>query len=496
MAENKTMIQFFEWYLPDHGCHWQQAAHQAKNLAWTGINMVWLPPVYKGASGKISVGYDVYDMYDLGEFDQKDTIRTKYGTKEDLLVSIRSLQANGIQVIADIVFDHKMGADETEKVMVHDVNPENRTEDIGEPHEITAWTKFYFPGRKDKYSSFHWNKDHFKGADWDEATKKNGIFLFQGKEWSRDTDNENGNYDFLMGADVDSSNPEVSQEFIDWGKWFTAETHVDGFRLDAVKHISFASYKKWVSEMRDHMKVITPNKTFFAVGEYWSDNCGKLLNYIDATDGLINLFDVPLHYHMLEAATSNGQYDMGHLYQDTLSLTKPEYAVTFVDNHDTEPGQALSSYIPPWFKPIAYSLILLRAVGIPCIFYGAYYGVPKHGVSPVSGIKKLVKIRQLYAYGEERMYFDDQNVVGFTRSGDHEHWDSGLAVLVTNFKGGSKRMEIGKNLAGCKMMDALLKNKHVVEVDKDGFGEFWVDDGSAAVWVTDKAWEYLYTEIV
>ena len=187
---------------------------------------------------------------------------------------------------------------------------------------------------------------------------------------------------------------------------------------------------------------------------------------------------------------------MGHLYQDTLSLTKPELAITFVDNHDTQPGQSLSSFIPPWFKPIAYSLILLRAVGTPCLFYGAYYGIPHTGVSPVCGIKKLVKIRQLYAYGEERMYFDDQNVVGFTRAGDQEHWDSGLAVLVTNFKGGKKRMEIGKNLAKMKMKDALLKNPNIVEIDDDGFGEFYVDDGSAAVWVTEKAWEYLYTEVM
>lgn len=496
MAENKTMIQYFEWYLPDHGFHWKQAAHQAKNLAGTGINMVWLPPPYKGAGGITSVGYDVYDMFDLGEFDQRGSIRTKYGTKEDLLIAIKSLQANGVQVIADIVFDHKIGADATEQVMVHEVNPNNRNEDIGEPHEITAWTNFYFPGRADKYSSFHWNKNHFKGCDWDEATKKNGIYRFEGKKWSRDTDNEYGNYDFLMGADVDAHNPDVEKEHIKWGKWFIQETHVDGFRLDAVKHISFAEEKKWVIAMRDYMKEINPNKVFFSVGEYWANDCNKLLNYIKATDGLIKLFDVPLHYHMLEAATSDGKYDMGHLYQDTLSQKMPDYAITFVDNHDTEPGQALSSCIPPWFKPIAYALILLRDVGIPCLFYGAYYGVPHTGTSPVCGIKKLVKIRQLYAYGEEKIYFDDQNVVGFTRAGDAEHWDSGLAVLVTNYKGGSKRMEIGKNLAKMRMKDALLKNPKVVEIDEDGFGEFYVDDGSAAVWVTEKAWEYLYTEVM
>lgn len=496
MAENRTMIQFFEWHIPDHGLHWKQAAHQAKNLAGTGFNMVWLPPPYKGAAGIKSVGYDVYDMYDLGEFDQKDTVRTKYGPKEDYLVAVRSLQANGIKVIADVTFDHKIGADETEKVMVTDVNPENRTEDIGKPHEIQAWTKFFFPGRADKYSNFHWNKDHFTATDFDEATKKTGIYRFEGKTWSRDIDDENGNADFLMGADIDIDQPEVEQEFINWGKWFIDTSKIDGFRLAAAKHVSFSAQKKWIDEMTNYLKEKYPNKNIYAVGDYWSGDCSKLLNYIDQTGGLISVFDVPLHFHMLEAATSDGKYDMSKLYQDTITEKRPELSITFADDHDTQPGQPLSSYIPPWFKPIAYTLILLRGAGTPCIFYGAYYGVPQEGVSPVSGIKKLVKIRQLYAYGEEKLYFDNQNVVGFTRSGDHEHWDSGLAVLVTNFKGGSKKMEVGKHLARTHMKDALLRNSKVVEIDDDGFGEFWVDDGAAAVWVTENAWEYLYTEIV
>ena len=39
---------------------------------------------------------------------------------------------------------------------------------------------------------------------------------------------------------------------------------------------------------------------------------------------------------------------------------RPDLAVTFVDNHDTEPGQALFSYVQDWFKPLAYALTLLR----------------------------------------------------------------------------------------------------------------------------------------
>ena len=74
--KNTTMMQYFEWYLPENGLHWKRCAAQAGQLAETGINMVWLPPAYKGAAGENSVGYDVYDTYDLGEFDQKGCVKT------------------------------------------------------------------------------------------------------------------------------------------------------------------------------------------------------------------------------------------------------------------------------------------------------------------------------------------------------------------------------------------------------------------------------------
>ena len=51
---NQTMMQFFEWYLPENGLHWKRAAAQAAELRKIGINMVWLPPAYKGAAGRAS----------------------------------------------------------------------------------------------------------------------------------------------------------------------------------------------------------------------------------------------------------------------------------------------------------------------------------------------------------------------------------------------------------------------------------------------------------
>ena len=74
---NSTMIQYFQWYTPGEGVWWKEIKKQAPWLASMGITTVWLPPAYKANGGGSSVGYDIYDLYDLGEFDQKGSIKTK-----------------------------------------------------------------------------------------------------------------------------------------------------------------------------------------------------------------------------------------------------------------------------------------------------------------------------------------------------------------------------------------------------------------------------------
>lgn len=109
---NPTLLQCFHWYYPEGGALWPELAERADGFNDIGINMVWLPPAYKGASGGYSVGYDSYDLFDLGEFDQKGSIPTKYGDKAQLLAAIDALKRNDIAVLLDVVVNHKMGADE------------------------------------------------------------------------------------------------------------------------------------------------------------------------------------------------------------------------------------------------------------------------------------------------------------------------------------------------------------------------------------------------
>ncbi len=140
-----TMMQYFEWYLPADGKHWENLKNDASHLKEIGISHIWMPPAFK-ATGKEDVGYGIYDLFDLGEFDQKGTVPTKYGTKKDYIAAIQALKEQGIVTIADIVLNHKAGGDYLERFQVRRMNPDNRQESLSEPYEIEGYTGYDFAG--------------------------------------------------------------------------------------------------------------------------------------------------------------------------------------------------------------------------------------------------------------------------------------------------------------------------------------------------------------
>ena len=484
MFTNDTMMQYFEWYLPNDGLWWRRCAAKAANLRDLGITQVWLPPAYKGTCQE-DVGYGVYDMYDLGEFDQKGTVRTKYGTKDEYLAAISAFHKAGIEVFADIVLDHRMGGDETEDVIAVSDSPDNRNEQIDGEQRVKVWSKFNFDGRKGKYSDFKWNHTHFTGTDWDENTRTaDRIYRFTGKRWAHSVDPEHGNFDYLMGMNVDMNNPVVVRENQKWLEWYIRLTHVNGLRLDAVKHISFPFYRQLLSYIREATGMAIP-----AVGEYWSGELDRLLHYLDMVDDQMSLFDVALHYNFFNA--SQGRCALKHIFDNSLVQARPDHAVTFVDNHDTQYGQSLQSFVEDWFKPLAYALILLRKDGVPCVFYSDYYGNPVQDRPLAPNLGKLIKARRWYAYGDQADYFDDDHLIGWTRRGDTEHEGSGMAVVMSDADAGSLRMALGPEFAGRQFFDVLGKRAQPVTVGEDGTGEFFTDARSVSVWVTREAFEDL-----
>lgn len=95
---------------------------------------------------------------------------------------------------------------------VHCDNPDDRSQTDTPEIPAVVFTRFTFPGRAGKYSDFIWMHECFSGVDWNDATHRPGLYRIGGKTWQQDVDKERGNYDYLMGADVDTDNPTVREE--------------------------------------------------------------------------------------------------------------------------------------------------------------------------------------------------------------------------------------------------------------------------------------------
>jgi alpha-amylase len=485
---NGVMMQYFHWYNDADGSLWNQVAEEAEALAKLGVTSLWLPPAYKGTGGGYDVGYGVYDLFDLGEFDQKGSVRTKYGTKEEYLKAIKAAQAAGIRIYADAVFNHKLGADAQEEAEATPLDPENRNQPIGEFQKIKAWTHFTFPGRKGKYSKMEWHWWHFDAIDYNVYNEgENAVYLLKGKSFDYNVDLEKGNFDYLMGCDLDMDHPEVSGELKYWGEWYLDITGVDGFRFDAVKHVSADFFREWLEHISHYTQ-----RDVFAVGEYWSYDVEALHSFLETTNGTVTLFDAPLHYNFHVASQAGNDYDMRQIFDNTLVQQQPALAVTLVENHDSQPLQSLESVVEPWFKPIAYALILLRREGYPCIFYADYYGAhykdtgndgEEHEVWMDSHqflIDKMLYARQTYAYGEQYDYFDHANCIGWTRLGTEEN-PGGMAVVLSNGDAGTKSMEVGQ--PNRTYIDITEHIDEPVTTNEEGWAEFPCPAGSVSVWV-------------
>lgn len=98
----ETILQYFN-------TSWSEIEQRLPEVAEAGYTSLWLPPPFKGASGTYSVGFDTFDRFDLGDVDQSGTIRTKYGTKAELLSLMKVAHRFGIKVYFDNVMAHNGG---------------------------------------------------------------------------------------------------------------------------------------------------------------------------------------------------------------------------------------------------------------------------------------------------------------------------------------------------------------------------------------------------
>ncbi|EME86649.1 glycoside hydrolase family 13 protein, partial [Pseudocercospora fijiensis CIRAD86] len=533
--ENELSFQAFEWHTRSEppkphethsgNSHWGRLARILPSLAELGVTSLWLPPGCK-ANNPQGNGYDCYDLWDLGEFDQKWTRSTKWGSREelrDLVETAKQCGNRGVELIWDAVLNHKTAGDAIDETWAVEVDHQDRRIEICDPKKVQAWLKYDFPGRERegmKYSPLKWRAEHFSGTDWDQRSQKNAIYNIikaqyapatrPGKGWMEDVDKTFGNYDYLLFSNIYYAHPEVRQDVLRWGQWMIEETGVNGFRLDAAQHFSWSFTREWISNVHQASRR-KYGKDAFILGEVLSGEVGRILRWLDFVTpagcghSQAWAFDAPLFYSFSriseDVRKGSKNADLRTLLSgpgdpDKASLVsiRPCQAFTFVTNHDTQTNQ--SSYTPmdQGLKSLFYAFILLRREGRPCVFWGDLYGTlgdkktrpegPACRTSTRCLLPSLMIARKICAYGEQRDYFDSMSCIGWTRSGTHDR--PGCVVIMSIGKPDKwtiKRMTAGR--PGERWVDVLSEREARPEVviDEKGEGIFAVKGRTVSVYV-------------
>ena len=386
-----VMMQAFYWDAPqaegkEHEW-WNFLAEHVEELGKAGINALWLPPVNKAASNT-SVGYDPYDYFDLGDYDQKGGIKTLYGNRAELEALIAKAHACSIGVYADMVINHNSGAD---------------TEEVNPLDGEKRWTKF---------------------------TPKSGRFprdwnCFHPSRFERDmVEGEN----FAGFPHLCHRNPQVYAAMFDYARMLIEDLNFDGFRFDFVK-----GYGSWMISLlskyryeKEGMKDFMP----YVVAELWSggDDIDTWLEKANSvTDNQIAAFDFPLRYR-LKGVCDTPNYDLRLLTEGgTVVMKRPAHAATFVDNHDMGDDTIVND------KLLAYSFILVHE-GYPCVFWFDYYnnGLARPGTP--NGLNALIEVHQKYAGGDSQILHADPDLYIMQRVGwsDEKVQQPGLVYVLNN----------------------------------------------------------------
>jgi alpha-amylase len=249
LDSDSVVFQAFYWDVPEGGSWYNMIASKAAELKSAGFTHFWFPPPTKGASGGYSMGYDLYDHYDLGQYDQKGTVETRFGSLSELQAAAAACE----NVLLDLVANHMAGAE------AQCQDPTN--------------------------GQWYWQSfQYVHGNFW-----KSCMDFHPG--YPDDCDLCNGN-DYIMGEDICHNCAYMYNGLRDWAIWLKATVgNVSGFRLDAVKHFSWNMSKEF-GYVGD------------CIGECW-DSKENIHNWMGYTANYA--FDFPLYYTMMgDAAALDG----------------------------------------------------------------------------------------------------------------------------------------------------------------------------------------------
>jgi len=110
-AQNDVTMQVFNFYVPvdienRNGTWWDNLANKSQDLKEAGITGVWTPPPSKALTGILDTGYSISSHFDLGNYNQRGTTETRYGSQSELEAMVRAMHERGIEVYVDTILHH------------------------------------------------------------------------------------------------------------------------------------------------------------------------------------------------------------------------------------------------------------------------------------------------------------------------------------------------------------------------------------------------------
>ncbi len=335
-----VMLQGFYWDSFAQS-KWTKLESQADDFAST-FDLIWIPQSGKCLESWNTMGYTPYYFFNQN---------SSFGTEAELRSMIQTFKSRGIGTIADVVVNH---------------------------HNTNGW--WGFPSETYKGVTYQFKTTDIVANDDDGATAtqaaKDGVTLSsnndEGEGWGsmRDLDHKSQNVQDIVKAYV---------------KYLKDDLGYTGFRYDMVKGFNGSH----VADYNDYAGIE------YSVGECW-DGTSTIRNWIDAASKKSAAFDFQFKYVVRNAVDQNNWSKLGQQNDGNWPLASSAYssgsysrwAVTFVENHDTELRPDGSSNGPLRKDTLAANAYLLAMPGTPCVFY-------KHWLDYKDEIKAMVAARKL-----------------------------------------------------------------------------------------------------
>ena len=348
-----VMLQGFYWDSFDASA-WTKLESQTGELA-PYFKLVWVPQ--SASCGGKSMGYD--DLYWFTNYN------SSFGTEAQLRSMIQTFRQNGIGTIADVVINHRK--------------------------TLKGW--FDFPTETYKGTAYTMtaadvcsNDDNGKAAV--EAEKEN-VSL------SANADTGEG-WDGMRDLDHNSANVQtVVKAYLDM---LLKDLGYAGFRYDMTK--GYAGKFTGIYN--------TAANPTYSVGEYWDGNKDKVTAWLASTkvDGKVMsaAFDFPIRYSVRDAA-NNGNWTKLDNGGGATDVTYKRYAVTFVENHDTEKRSESNQQDPIRKDTLAANAYILAMPGTPCVFY-------KHWIDCKQDLKNMILLRNRVGINNESRWSRRESSTG------------------------------------------------------------------------------------